>query len=108
MRLIVLALLLAGTACATAPSATTGDRPAEEASTTPSETAADEAAAAPACDAAPAQHLIGRKRSAELGEEAQRLSGARALRWIPPDTMVTMDYRTDRLNIALDREDKVN
>jgi hypothetical protein len=59
------------------------------------------------CDAAPAQRLIGRTRSAALGEEAKRLSGAAALRWIPPGTMVTADYREDRLNIELDGNNKV-
>ena len=59
------------------------------------------------CDAAPAQHLLGRSRSAEIGAEALRLSGARALRWIPEGTMVTMDYREDRLNIELDGNGRI-
>ena len=58
-----------------------------------------EPAAAGKCDASKAQALIGRSRSAETGAEALRLSGAKALRWIAPGTMVTMDYREDRLNI---------
>jgi hypothetical protein len=59
------------------------------------------------CDAAPAQGLVGRTRTADVGTEALRLSGARALRWIPEGTMVTMDYRQDRLNLELDRENRI-
>jgi hypothetical protein len=59
------------------------------------------------CDASKAQKLVGRARSAKLGAEALRLSGATALRWIPPGAMVTMDYREDRVNLRLDARDKV-
>lgn len=59
------------------------------------------------CNAEPAQGLIGRVATQELGGEAMRLSGAGALRWIPKDGMVTMDYREDRLNIELDGENRV-
>jgi len=51
--------------------------------------------------------LVGRARSEALGAEAQRLSGAGRLRWIRPGDAVTMDYRTDRLNIHLDARDRV-
>ena len=54
------------------------------------------------CNAAPAQGLIGRESSPELGAEAQRLTGAARMRWIRPGQMVTMDYRAARLNIDLD------
>jgi hypothetical protein len=49
-------------------------------------------------------HLVGRPATAELGAKALRLSGARALRWIRPGDMVTMDFREDRLNAHLDAE----
>ena len=54
------------------------------------------------CNAAPAQSMVGREATGELGAEALRLTGAASLRWIPPGAMVTMDYREDRLNIDLD------
>ncbi len=54
------------------------------------------------CDAAKAQKLIGRAKGAKVGEEALRLTGATALRWIAPGTIVTMDYREDRLNLRVD------
>ncbi|HEX9948491.1 MAG TPA: I78 family peptidase inhibitor [Allosphingosinicella sp.] len=66
-----------------------------------------EAVGAGKCDAAKAQKLIGRTRSAAVGAEALRLSGAKSLRWIAPGTMVTMDYREDRLNLRLDPKNKV-
>ncbi|RPF70973.1 I78 family peptidase inhibitor [Aurantiacibacter spongiae] len=54
------------------------------------------------CDAAPAQSLVGRQASETVGARALELARAANLRWIPPRTAVTMDYRADRLNISYD------
>lgn len=51
--------------------------------------------------------LVGQVASSELAAEAMRRSGARTMRWIGPDTAVTMDYRPDRLNINTDASSKV-
>lgn len=51
------------------------------------------------CDAAPAQGMIGSVASEEAGAELLALTGARQLRWVPPRTAVTMDYRPDRLTV---------
>ena len=59
------------------------------------------------CDAATLGNLVGRAATRELGVEALRRSGARALRWIRPGDAVTMDYREDRLNIHLDARNRV-
>ena len=59
------------------------------------------------CAAGAAASLVGRVASKELGSEAIRLTGAGALRWIPPGAMVTMDYRTDRVNVELDANNRV-
>ncbi|HEU0133564.1 MAG TPA: I78 family peptidase inhibitor [Allosphingosinicella sp.] len=86
MRTLILAALLA-TGCATAPPA--------------------EAVGGGKCDSAKAQGLIGRSRSGAVGDEALRLTGATALRWIAPGAMVTMDYREDRVNLRVDPAGKV-
>ena len=59
------------------------------------------------CKAEPAQGLVGRTATTELGAEALRLTGAKTLRWIPEGSMVTMDYRPDRLNIELDGQNRM-
>jgi hypothetical protein len=59
------------------------------------------------CDASKARELVGRPATAENGAEAQRLTGARTIRWIRPGDMVTMDYRTDRLNINVNANGRI-
>ena len=59
------------------------------------------------CDAARGQSLIGRARSAELGAEAMRLTGAGTMRWLTPGMIVTMEYREDRLTVFLDAAGRV-
>lgn len=54
------------------------------------------------CTPAPAQRLIGSKATGEVGAELLRLTGAKALRWVPPRTAVTMDFRADRLTVSYD------
>ena len=53
-----------------------------------------------ACDATEAQAMIGKRATADLGAELLAVSGARALRWVPPRTAVTMDFRPDRLTVS--------
>lgn len=52
------------------------------------------------CDATKLQYAVGQKSSAALGAKLMQESGARTLRWMPPRTAATMDFRSDRLNIA--------
>ena len=91
MRILVAALALAGASCSS--------RTPPPQSTPPPATQD--------CNAAPAQGLIGRPASPELGAEAQRLSGARVWRWLRPGQIVTMEFRADRLNLRLDAQDRV-
>ena len=59
------------------------------------------------CDTTCADTLIGSPATASLGTQVLKLTGARALRWIQPGTMVTMDFRADRLNIRLDANNRI-
>jgi hypothetical protein len=49
------------------------------------------------------ERFKGQPATQALGAEMQRASWARVLQWISPDSMVTMDYRTERLRVRLDR-----
>lgn len=59
------------------------------------------------CDAAPAQSLIGQLATQELGAQVLQLTEARTLRWGPPNSAMTMDYRQDRVNVFYDRQMRV-
>lgn len=54
------------------------------------------------CNAAPAQEHIGHKASAQAGAILLSITGARQLRWAPPRSAMTMDYRPDRLTVSYD------
>ena len=60
------------------------------------------------CDASRLTNLVGRPYSEALAGEAQRRSGARTTRRIRPGDAVTMDFRSDRLNIHLGSGDRVD
>lgn len=64
-------------------------------------------AGAGACDAGKAVFVVGRAYDDALAASARDASGAKVLRAIRPGTMVTMDYRADRLNLDLDRDGKI-
>ena len=48
--------------------------------------------------------FIGQKASSELGQHMLKASGAAKLRWVPPRSAVTMDFRPDRLTVSYDDE----
>lgn len=54
------------------------------------------------CNADPVQDLLGQTANQELAASAMVRSGAQTLRWIPPNSAVTMDFRPERLNISFD------
>jgi hypothetical protein len=78
--------------------------------TTGGETAPDQAAATPAmaCNADPAQYHIGHDATQAMGAAILKDSGARTLRWAPPNSAWTMDYREDRVNVRYDEKMKIN
>jgi hypothetical protein len=59
------------------------------------------------CDAAPAQYHIGQDATQAMGTAVLKDSGARTLRWGPPDSAWTMDYREDRVNVRYDAAMKI-
>lgn len=54
------------------------------------------------CSADAAKRFVGQKATAEIGAQLLREAGARVLRWVPPRTAVTMDFRPDRLTVSYD------
>lgn len=54
------------------------------------------------CVAEPGQRFIGQKATEETGRQLLEATGARSLRWVPPRTAVTMDFRPDRLTVSYD------
>ena len=60
------------------------------------------------CNAAALTSMVGRAWSDRLRPRALRLSGARAARVIRPGDMVTMDFRSDRLNVHLNGQGRID
>lgn len=54
------------------------------------------------CEAQAAEFTIGKKASPELLEQARTRSGAQNARFLMPNDMVTLEYRSDRLNLNTD------
>ena len=59
------------------------------------------------CSAEAAQGYVGQKAERSVVESAVKASGAKSVRVIEPDMMVTMDFRGDRLNIRVDATGKI-
>jgi hypothetical protein len=92
MRVVMVAALLASAAC------------------TPVEMRGEAPAASPvaaACNADALGDLVGKRASDARADVMQTRSGARTLRWIAPNTSVTMDFRTDRLNVYVDAKGRI-
>ena len=54
------------------------------------------------CEAKAAEFTIGKKASPALLEQARVRAGAQNARILKPDDMVTLEYRSDRLNLNTD------
>lgn len=80
--------------------AATGNAP-DSAAATP------EAPAAMTCKAEAAQVHIGHDATQAKGTAILKDSGARTLRWGPPNSAWTMDYREDRVNVRYDEAMKI-
>ena len=73
----------------------------------PDTAAAPDAPAALTCKAGPAQYHIGHDATQAMGTAILKDSGARTLRWGPPNSAWTMDYREDRVNVRYDEAMKI-
>lgn len=56
------------------------------------------------CEAKAAEFTIGKKASPELLEQARTRAGAQNARFLLPTDMVTLEYRSDRLNLNTDAD----
>lgn len=90
-NLVVAAVPLAAAACAAAPS------PYPERSS----------AETFECRNTALEQFRGQPASGELAPTILRASGAKTLRWVPHGTMVTMEYRSDRVTVWLDPANRI-
>lgn len=60
-----------------------------------------------ACGANRIKPFVGRQATPAVRTEVARTTGAKAIRWITPGMAVTMDYRTDRLNVSLTKAEVI-
>ncbi|WP_326913992.1 I78 family peptidase inhibitor [Sphingopyxis chilensis] len=92
-RLLAIAAVLPLAAC-------TQERPPVESAPPPPE-------AEMTCKVEAVQSYVGQTATPELGGTILKASGARTLRWGPPRSAMTMDYRQDRVNIMYDDAYKI-
>jgi hypothetical protein len=90
MRSLVILSALALAACSTVPAEGTGT-----------------AAAGGACKDEGLSIFVGRDATEATGSELLKQSGANALRWVPKGTMVTMEFRADRVTAYLDGNNRI-
>lgn len=60
------------------------------------------------CDAKAAEFAVGKQASPQLLEQARTRSGAQNARILKPNDMITLEYRSDRLNLNTDAKLVVN
>lgn len=59
------------------------------------------------CKADAVQSYVGQTATSDLGGAILKAAGARTLRWGPPRSAMTMDYRVDRVNVMYDDAYKI-
>lgn len=59
------------------------------------------------CNADAGQSFVGQTATPDLGGAIVKATGARTLRWGPPRSAMTMDYRQDRVNAMYDDAYKI-
>ena len=86
---------------------TAAQQPAESAKVPPPNGAADAPPPAPTCDATQVQGLVGQVLEDATAEQARVDAGAKTVRVLEPDQMVTMEFDGERLNIEVDATKKI-
>ncbi len=74
---------------------------------TPVESAPPPPEAEMTCKADAVQSYVGQTATPDLGGAILKAAGARTLRWGPPRSAMTMDYRVDRVNVIYDDAYKI-
>ena len=92
VRLLAIAAVLPLAACSGS------DAPVESTPTPPAETT---------CNADAAASFVGQTATGDVGAAIVKATGARTLRWGPPRSAMTMDYRQDRVNVMYDDAYKI-
>jgi ABC-type enterochelin transport system substrate-binding protein len=59
------------------------------------------------CNAAPAQFAVGRNADAALENEVRTRTGAKTVRVLKPNQIVTMEFNAERLNLSVDDAGRV-
>jgi hypothetical protein len=55
------------------------------------------------CSAEGTDSFVGQRATTETGTAIRERTGADVFQWVGPDTMVTMDFRPDRVRVSYDR-----
>lgn len=63
----------------------------------------DDADTADACGASKVEPWIGKEATVPVRAEVAKAAGAASDRWIYPDSVVTQDFRPDRLNVVMEK-----
>ena len=59
------------------------------------------------CNAEGLNAYVGRDATPETGAEITAKSGARVIRWVPKNSMVTMEFSAERVTVYLDANNKI-
>ena len=63
-----------------------------------------EAGSEGACKPFAENRFVGQTATQALGAEILETTGAKTFQWVGPDTMVTMDFRPDRVRVSYDAD----
>ena len=63
---------------------------------------------AQACRSEGLDAYVGREASSEVGAEILARSGAKVLRWLTPGMVVTMEFRSDRVNVHIGADNRID